>query len=210
MLDGLEPSRFGFRFLLSPSGAYVVNIMRCLIDSKLAPYKGPTILWTNLTPLKVRCFVWRAMLNRISVHELLHDRGIAISSHLCVLCDNEPESVDNLLVSCSFAREVQQWIFTWCGFGLQNFNTVLDLIVFSKTWCNESKRNAVGNTVLHCYFWCLWLCRNDKVFKNIRVSPAKVADCITTTSYSWCKNRSSYGCGSWVDWSCSPYNHFSL
>ena len=137
------------------------------------------------------------MLERIPVQTLLQDRGIAISSNLCVLCNKEPESVNHLLVYCSYATEVQSWIFKWCGFSLQNPSTVHDVIDYAFSWGTDPKHKAIGNTVLFCYFWCVWLARNDKVFKNIWASPAKVADNIMAMSFSWCKNRSSFGCGSW-------------
>lgn len=209
LVSNLPHSKFGFCFLLSSSGEYVVKSMRHLIDSSLITYKGPSIFWTNLTPLKVRCFVWRAMLGRIPVQSLLLDRGIASLSQDCVLCHSEVETVNHLFMHCPYAKEVQQWLFNWCGIRHQNFDTVLDLIVFARSWGTDQKRKGIGSTILYCYLWCLWLSRNDRVFKNLQVAVAKVMDNIMTMSFSWCNNRSSNGCGKWADWSCSPFKHLN-
>lgn len=206
-LDGLVPSNYGFRFLPSSSGDYLVSSMRKIIDSKFILYKGPVIRWTNLAPLKARCFVWRAMLGRIPVQSLLHERGVSSSSQICVLCGNENETVNHLFIHCAFSKEILRWLFNWCGIRQQNCDSVLELIQFAKAWGTDSKLKDIWNSILYCYFWCLWLSRNDKIFKKIHVIPAKVEDAIMTTSFSWCKNRASTGCGNWAEWSCSPFNH---
>lgn len=207
LVSTISPSHYGFYFLPSPNGEYLVSKMRQLIDSKIILYNGPKIVWTNLTPLKVRCFAWRVMLGRIPVQTLLHDRGLSTSSQICVLCHKENESVNHLFLHCSFAREVQSWLFNWCGFGAHTFDTVLDFIDFARSWGKDKRHESVGITIIYCFLWCIWLTRNDKVFKKIQVVPAKVMDLIMTTSFSWCKNRCLRGCGSWADWSCSPFNH---
>ncbi|CAI9285088.1 unnamed protein product [Lactuca saligna] len=108
-------SKYGFRFILNPTSEYIVKIMRKLLESKLIPFKGLTIWWSKLIPLKVSGFIWRALLGRIPVADTLATRRIIIPNNLCPLCNKETKTVDHILVTCEYSREVQYWILKWCG-----------------------------------------------------------------------------------------------
>lgn len=87
-------SRLGFRFNFHSDGTYLVRIMRRLIDSKQFPLQlnGPLICWTKLIPLKVKCFIWRAVLDRIPVAASLSQRGIIVQHLHCQLFDSDVEA----------------------------------------------------------------------------------------------------------------------
>ncbi|XP_023756110.1 uncharacterized protein LOC111904593 [Lactuca sativa] len=108
-------SKYGFRFILNPTSEYIVKIMRKLLESKLIPSKGPTIWWSKLIPLKVSEFIWRAVLGRIPVADTLATKGIIIPNNLCPLCNKETETVNHILVTCEYSRDVRYWILKWCG-----------------------------------------------------------------------------------------------
>ncbi|KAL7614622.1 hypothetical protein Lser_V15G08580 [Lactuca serriola] len=152
-LNVVEKLNFGFSFLLNPNGEFTVNRMRKFLESKLIAYKGKTIGWTKIVPLKVRCFVWRATLNGIPVAENLASRSIPIVNLGCPMCNSESESVDHLLVNCDYAREVQQWIFKWCGIGDKVFTGVGDFIDFAATWGNYPKKKDILISIFYCLIW---------------------------------------------------------
>ncbi|KAL4566449.1 hypothetical protein LXL04_030564 [Taraxacum kok-saghyz] len=68
--------------------------------------KGEGICWTKLIPLKIRCWVWRASTGRIAVADTLGARGITNINPTCQLCGTEPQTVDHLLATCEFSREI--------------------------------------------------------------------------------------------------------
>lgn len=76
-------SNVGFRFNLSTDRTYVVSSLRLMTDSKSNQYSGPLICWSKVIPLKVKCFVWRATLDRIPVTEALILRGIIVQNINC-------------------------------------------------------------------------------------------------------------------------------
>ncbi|CAK8561927.1 unnamed protein product [Lathyrus sativus] len=53
------------------------------------------ILWKTCIPLKIKIFVWRIFLNRLSTRKNLVDRGIIVIRHekVCVLCFNDLEDI---------------------------------------------------------------------------------------------------------------------
>lgn len=203
------PSPFGFRFTPNEDGRFTVNRMRELVDSASIQYIGPRIRWSKLSPLKVRCFIWRASIGRIPVAETLLSRGVNVQSSNCLLCLNEVESVDHVLTKCNFAKEVRFWVFKWCGVADKQFDNTNELLDYAACWGNCPRKRKIFNAIVDCLLWNIWLVRNDKVFKNTRTAPAKVADNIVSLSYMWCKHRSSHDCGSWINWSISPLSHDS-
>lgn len=188
-------SKYGFQFILSSNGGYEVKRLRKLIDSKLITSTGPVICWNKEIPLKVRCFVWRAMLGRIPVAETLALRGVNSMSQMCPLCNLELETVNHLLVNCEFKHAVQYWIFRWCGIQPGRFSCSKEFIEGTHLWGNCPKKRLIGNTILFCLLWNVWIYRNEKVFKQMNTSATKVVDNIIPQSFAWCKHRSSFGCG---------------
>ncbi|KAL4554753.1 hypothetical protein LXL04_037356 [Taraxacum kok-saghyz] len=161
----------------------------------------------SCSTMKVRCFIWRALMNRIPVANNLLCRGITVQNSLCQLCNNEQESVDHLLVNCSYTKCAMDWIYKWCGIQLHQVLNIGDLIHYAANWGNCPKKRTILTSILYCSICCIWLERNNRLFKNKKVPPTKLADEIITLSYTWCNYRSKYGCGTWASWGCSLFNH---
>nr|KAJ0186695.1 hypothetical protein LSAT_V11C900467460 [Lactuca sativa] len=104
-LEGMntQPVLNKFRFNLIPDGNYTVNILRQRIDSSHTLLVGTVINWSKVVPLKIQCFVWRAVLDRLRVASNLSKRGVSVQSNLCSLCNNEQETGDHLLIRCNVA-----------------------------------------------------------------------------------------------------------
>lgn len=126
-------SKFGFWFNLHSDGLYQANILRRMIDSKHIQSIGPVINWSKLIPQKVKCFIWRAVLERILMGDTLTHRGIIVSHPSCHLCETDFESTNHLLVECNFTKTVFQWISRWCGFQNIHFTKVWEVVEFAKS-----------------------------------------------------------------------------
>lgn len=68
--------------------------------------------WRAWAPLKYKFFVWLALNNRCWTVERLHRRGLP-HHHLCVLCSQEEESINQLLIQCSFTRQIWYQALLW-------------------------------------------------------------------------------------------------
>jgi hypothetical protein len=81
-------------------------------------------IWKTWAPTKCKFFLWLAALNRCWTVDRLARRGL---EHLerCPLCDQEDETVQHLLASCVFAREV--WAHILSKVGLQHLSSSGDV-----------------------------------------------------------------------------------
>jgi hypothetical protein len=74
--------------------------MECSWDQSLL---GTTKEWKTWAPPKCRFFIWLVTQNKCWTADRLSKRGIN-HPEKCPLCDKEAETLDHLLVACSFSR----------------------------------------------------------------------------------------------------------
>jgi hypothetical protein len=68
-------------------------------------------LWKwDLTP-KIKLFIWLSLENRILTWDNLQRKGWE-GPNICVLCQDEAESVYHLFVTCRFSREVWNQLYS--------------------------------------------------------------------------------------------------
>ncbi|CAH1426636.1 unnamed protein product [Lactuca virosa] len=67
----------------------------------------PTFKWNKTSPIKVNCFIWRAMQMRIPSAVALRVRGVGSIPVTCVACIGGVECVDHLLLNCPYACETR-------------------------------------------------------------------------------------------------------
>lgn len=76
------------------------------------PWKS---IWKVKAPLKVAFFAWSATLGKILTTENLTQRGVILVNWWC-MCKQDGDSVDQLLLHCSMAREL--WELALSLFGI--------------------------------------------------------------------------------------------
>lgn len=72
---------------------------------------------------------------------------------------------------------------------------------------SEEKSNF--STIIFFLMWNIWLARNDRIFKELRLSHTKVTYNVITLSSQWCKHRRNIGCSNWTYQCCSPFFHLN-
>jgi hypothetical protein len=77
------------------------------------PYKR---IWETWAPPRCKFFMWLASLNRCWTADRLARWGLDHPIH-CMLCEQEKETIQHILVSCVFSREV--WFRVLSLVGLQ-------------------------------------------------------------------------------------------
>ena len=98
------------------------------------PYKR---LWKSWAPLRCKIFLWLAMLNRCWTADRLARRGLQHPDK-CLLCDQEEETVQHILTSCVFARQV--WTTVLGRVGLQHLAPTLEFDTFKDWWRWAARR----------------------------------------------------------------------
>ena len=149
-LDFNHVTKFGFRFMFQSDGVYRVNILRRMLDAKINQSVGPQICWSKLIPLKVKCFIWRAVLDRIPVVETLIYRGINVQNQNCQLCGTCIETTNHLLVECAYSKDVWYWILRWCDIKYLQARKVEDIIIYAATCLSGEKEYPEYDII--CYF----------------------------------------------------------
>ena len=114
-------------------------------------------------PPKVAFFSWTAALGKNLTTENLRHRGI-ILVNWCCMCKIAEESVDHLLLHCTYARELWDMIFVLFGVYWVMPRSVMALF---DCWLGSLGRHQ---NVPHCVLWCLWRERNASTFEGCETS----------------------------------------
>ncbi|WVZ57988.1 hypothetical protein U9M48_008310, partial [Paspalum notatum var. saurae] len=136
---------------------------------KFAPWKR---IWKSWAPLRCKFFLWLAVKNRCWTADRLLKHGLPHLS-VCLLCDQENEDIQHILVACVFSWEV--WAKVLIDVGLQLVAPQPDVRVFSTWWCwpvsrvpKESRKGF--NSLVIMVAWTLWKHRNACVFEGLSPS----------------------------------------
>ncbi|CAN0838488.1 Putative ribonuclease H protein At1g65750 [Linum grandiflorum] len=169
---------------LETKGSFSVRSMRrTLTDDRFHGDVGfpSDSIWVNTVPLKIQVFCWLAFHKKFATVDNLQRRGLHLVNR-CVLCYNSLESVDHLLLQCHFSKsvwaavssrlsivgpfpgEIREFVLAWKGMN-----------------CIDSFSDAI-KSLLHATFWCIWIERNDRIFrdksKNVDQIVAKILICV--------------------------------
>ncbi|XP_042483894.1 uncharacterized protein LOC122064251 [Macadamia integrifolia] len=125
-------------------------------------------IWAIKTLPKIKSFIWRACAQGIASGEGLHSRQVPIDPSCC-RCGTEKESVDHILLGCSFAHLV------WFGSSL-SYSPLSDHIPLLHEWLGSwdalfrSNKKLARESFSRASFlcWYLWLAINDLVF-NVKI-----------------------------------------
>nr|KAJ0217532.1 hypothetical protein LSAT_V11C300131900 [Lactuca sativa] len=143
----------------------------------------------KVIPIKVLCFVLRAVQGHIPSATTLQSRDMNIDSTLCGTCIGEVECVDHILMRCSYTRIIMNKIFKWCGLNKQEFNDVGELLHFAALWGRCPKKRIKLLCICYSLLWNLWKIRNGKLFREVFTTICRGTENIKVLTYLWLKCR---------------------
>jgi hypothetical protein len=123
---------------LSASGQYSTN------SAYKALFQGATLfdpanrVWKIWAPNKCRIFMWLVEHNRCWTANKLARRGMEHPDH-CLLCDQHPETINHLLLSCVFIRQI--WFELLQEVGLQQLTPLPSQDSFEDWWHQSSMQD---------------------------------------------------------------------
>jgi hypothetical protein len=126
-------------------------------------------IWKSWAPNKCRFFMWHVAHNKCWTADHLARRGLQHHPK-CLLCDQEEETLNHLLVICVFAREFWfELLLSWN----EDLAPRLDESCFDYWWARSSIR--LDGLIRHGFYfiiilgaWLLWNHRNLCVFYSLQ------------------------------------------
>lgn len=164
----------------SARSAYVARFM----GLEVSPTASFT--WKSRAPLQCRFFTWLAVQDRCWTSDRLARRGLP-HQDACPLCDQHEESIQHLLISCVFARQV------WHGLGVITGRQELEPLHDETLgeWCIRQDQDPRHrrSTRAKCLLgmWMVWKHRNDIVFNGATTSLTKTMEWIREEGRLWAK-----------------------
>jgi hypothetical protein len=137
-------------------------------------------------PNKCHFFCWLVLHGRCWTSDHLQRHGLS-NNGPCALSSQHAETIDHLLVSYVFSREVWFRVFRRCGW--QNLVPGLDDL-FINWWLRCRKRvikdrQKCFDSLIILVIWQLWLQRNARVFHSSCLSVAVLAQAIWSECVVW-------------------------
>ncbi|KAF8722498.1 hypothetical protein HU200_022325 [Digitaria exilis] len=144
-------------------------------------------IWKSRAPNKCKFFLWLALHDRCWTVDRRRRHGLQ-DTDACALCHTEPETINHLLITCSFSREV--WLMALSAIGCQHLTPSATPSSIADWWTTSRKQmdKAARKTfdalvVLIC--WSVWLERNARTFDNRTKTSQQLAHGIAEEAAVW-------------------------
>ncbi|XP_022030815.1 uncharacterized protein LOC110931740 [Helianthus annuus] len=146
-------------------------------------------------------FVWKVVACRIPTADALEARGIQVQNNTCVLCEQDVESADHILLNCRVAEEVWHRLSLWMNIPPGLNQSTVDEMLQSVNGLNVSKnRKRIIHAIYIITMWSIWKARNRKIFEGIIVNRYKLVEDIKEMTFDCVVNRSKFKDISWGNW----------
>ena len=144
-------------------------------------------IWRSWAPGKCRFFMWLVAHNKCWTADRLARKGLPHPEQ-CPLCDQEEETINHLLVSCVFSRQV--WFIVFQQFGLQCLAPQPGDLLFDEWWeqVNTRVTDLVKqglNSLVILVAWAIWNHRNRCVFDGQQPELYGLLRSIRVDLYMW-------------------------
>jgi len=174
-----------FRWKWTASGTYTAS--SAYMAMFIGTVRTPAIhwVWKSWAPLRVKFFAWLALKQRLWTAD--RRRRHNLDAHdTCWLCDQEAETVDHMLISCSFAKVIWWNILSWmdcaCSFqGQPLIHTAWEYLRGLQT----RERKHGFDSLFMCIIWVIWKERNNRLFEETSCTTAELQDKIKLDVKLW-------------------------
>nr|CAN73158.1 hypothetical protein VITISV_017219 [Vitis vinifera] len=99
---------------VTSNGIFSVKSLYNDLSSRRAGLFPHGLIWNPSVPSKVGFFAWEASWGKVLTMDQLKKRGWALANR-CFLCCEEEESIDHILIHCSRARALWEFLFALFG-----------------------------------------------------------------------------------------------
>ena len=172
---------------LSTSGQYTARSAYDALFQGGIYFRPYERIWKSWAPPKCHFFMWLVAHNRCWTADRLARRGLQHPDK-CLLCDQEDENIQHLLIGCVVAR--QFWYSLLHSVGLSQLSPAVNDSPFDAWW--ERVAAAVTgdvqrglNSLIILGAWCIWKHRNNCVFNGASPSVASMLSMARDEAHLW-------------------------
>ncbi|KAI3700881.1 hypothetical protein L2E82_45522 [Cichorium intybus] len=185
---------------LTKDGVLSVAAVRNRIDGLVGSLAGMKFKWLKEVPLKVNCFIWRAIKGIIRSASALRNKGINVEELNCTYCNTEEEDANHMLIRGSLAIKVRSEIFKWCVIHDAQLHSVNELFEMAEMVQSNAKVCTRLRIICSGMIWWLWRCRNDRVFNRYLITHHSIIENVKPMVYLWVKCRGGNAPLAWDSW----------
>ena len=102
----------------------------------------------------------------------------------CCLCCSDGETVDHLLLHCSFSHGLWSFLFRSFHVNWVMPRNVKDLLFGWRNWFGKH-HSDIWNLAPLCLMWTLWLERNSRIFEDILCSTDQILEKFASSLFDW-------------------------
>ncbi|CAM0950232.1 unnamed protein product [Alopecurus aequalis] len=168
--------------MFSASSAYAAQFIGMIQPS------FPQLIWTSDAPPKCKFYSWLAVLGRCLTADNLARRGWP-HNPLCPLCGAAPMTAAHLLATCPFAQDIWLRIVDKAGLPATLVppmsSTSLADWLQTTTLQLTAEKSKTWRSIVPLVWWCLWLERNSRIFKQKASTTPQVFQDILSEASSW-------------------------
>ena len=150
------------------------------------------------SPPQIAFFSWTAALGKILTADNLRKRHIVLVSWCC-MCKADGESVDHLLLHCSFAKELWDLLFVMFGVHWVMPHSVIELFACWPRRLGSLHRTVLWRAAQHCLMWCIWKKRNARLFEGREKNVFELKLQFMRSFAGWMAASGPFGCSSLID-----------
>ncbi|CAL1382969.1 unnamed protein product [Linum trigynum] len=147
-------------------------------------------IWKLQVPERVRVFVWMAAHGKITTNSVRKHRHLA-QDDSCPDCPGAPETVLHCLRDCHRVKVV--WNRTVEQQNQAEFYNMSHEAWFKENLKDDSTGSWTGNwnSFFSLMIWYIWKCRNENIFRGIKLSIPTFCHYVTAKATDWAKTWDS-------------------
>nr|GFA09689.1 reverse transcriptase domain, reverse transcriptase zinc-binding domain protein [Tanacetum cinerariifolium] len=145
--------------------------------------------WNNLVPTKVNIASWRIKNQRIPTRVNLDYRGIDLHLIHCLVCDDDLETEEHILVKCVVAKNIWAEILKWWNINHICIDNLNEVFISASRANLPPNLTVVFDVIIQSTLWILWRFRNNSTFVAKCPSKSLILNDVNQFSSDWISDR---------------------
>jgi hypothetical protein len=116
-----------------------------------------------------------------------------------VLCKENGEIVDHLMLHCPFLKEIWDLIFSLFGLHWVMPRKVLDLLACWQGSFGKHRNIEIWRCIPHCVRWCILRERNHRSFDGCEQSVSTLKQFVLKTLFEWVFASGCFSCLNFIE-----------